>query len=152
MSFGVKNDGRFDSVKISENTTTDSITGVLFNTLPLINSGTTIVISNDSQSISASQLVNGYVYIGTAGPIPEFPDTLTLPTAALVQTYLATLGITSASGLRFPDIAIYANSINVTGAVGTTVIGTTLINNKSAICKVIFTGVDTIDVVVTVSA
>ena len=151
MSFGVKNDSRFDSVKISEVVSTGTITGVSLTTAPLIATGFTIVTAGGIQAVSATQLVNGYVYNGAAGGA----TTLTLPTAALVQTYLATLGITSAAGLRLPDISVRvsdANPLTVTGAAGTTVVGTVAVNAKTAVCKVVFTGAAAITVLVTVSA
>jgi len=95
-------------------------------------------------TLTAAQLLGGYVYVGAAGGNVA----LTLPGAAAVQAALLAKGITSAAGLRLQPILVMdtdagANTITVTAGAGETVHGTAVINNDSAAIHYVFTAAAT---------
>lgn len=150
MSFAVRKDLSVSSLKVG---------GIDINDMSgtaLYQSGYTVDTAGGAQTITAAELVHGYYYKGDPGA----GVALTMPTAASVQAYLLTRGITSVAGMRLRDILIdvtTANALTVTGNTGVSVLGagaatTVAVNDKGAVCRVIFTGAATIDVIVTLSS
>lgn len=113
-----------------------------------ITQGTTVETGGGAKTITASQIINGYAYIGAAGGSVD----LTLPGADAIQTALANMGITSAAGTRLPPLIVEvtdANGLTLKPETGETVHGTAIINNKTAIIHYIFTGAATAVAIVT---
>lgn len=109
----------------------------------------TLDTAGGAQTISAAELISGYTYRGAAGG----GVALTFPTATAVQTALAAKNITTAAGLRLPDVIVSvtdANNLTITAGDGTeTVVATdAAINNETAVCKYVFSGAATALIIV----
>ena len=116
-----------------------------------VHQGYTIDVAGGVQTMSAAEMCNGYYYKGAAGG----GVALTTAAAADIQTYLAARGITTAAGMCLPDVLIDvsdANALTVTAGAGFTVLGSAAVNNVGAVCKVIFTGAATADIIVVLSS
>jgi len=93
-----------------------------------------------AQSVSAAELLGGYVYNGAAGG----GVALTLPAVADVIAALAAKDITAAAGMRLPSMVIRvsdANNLTVTGNTGTTVVaqGDAVLNAEIGMVHLVFT-------------
>lgn len=94
-----------------------------------------------ARSVSAAQLLDGYIYDAAAGSSVA----LTLPDKADVLTEMGNRGIVPSAGMVLPDLVANvtdANALTLTAGTGGAVDGTVAVNNKCAIFKVVLTGND----------
>ena len=109
-----------------------------------ITSGYTVNSTDETATLTAAEVVNGYFYqVTTTGG-----STLTLPGVSAVQDHLNNAGI---SGYKFLPIVIYnggSNDLNIVGGTGDTLIGNTVVNDSNALIHYILTSATTADVVV----
>jgi len=106
-----------------------------------ISNAYTVDAAGGAQTITAAELISGYMYNGAAGA----DVALTLPGADAVQTALLADGIVTAAGYKLPSISINvtdAFNLTVTAGTGETVIGPS-INNNTAKVEYIFTAAAT---------
>ena len=150
MSFGVENDARFNNMKVNDVLDGSVSRDAPYSTTPVLSGGASIETTAGAKLVSVEQLCKGYYYNATPGAAVA----LTLPTAVQVQDYLASIGVITKAGLVLPDLSIFAAGASITvtaGGVDTTILGTAVINTKSAVCKTIFTAAATMSVIIVLS-
>lgn len=92
-------------------------------------------------TLTAAQLIDGYVYDGAAGGSVA----LTLPDKADVLAEYQARGMTPAAGWVLPDLVANvtdANALTLTAGTGGAVDGTVAVNDGCGIFKVVLTGTD----------
>jgi hypothetical protein len=116
----------------------------------VVNSGYTIDTAG-AATVTATQLVEGFSYIGAAGGAVA----LQLPTATLIIAELLSKNVVAATGVTLPPTYIDvtdANTLTVTTATGITLAGTPQINNNSATINYIFTSATAITATIVANA
>lgn len=101
----------------------------------------TVDTSGGAQTVSVSEFLQGYYYVGAAGG----GVALTLPDKADIAAALTAQGISAPSGYRLPPLVIDvsdANALTVTAGTGGTVLGTAAVNNTCAVVHSVFTSDD----------